>query len=268
MKEIDNLEELKALELEIMKKIHLFCEENKIEYFLSYGTLIGAVRHKGFIPWDDDIDIFMTRPEYEKFLSIFPDKAGSLGLELVNHKTKTHYGRNLSKVIDKHTVLYEPQYKTDDPIGVFVDIWPVDGLPEHKLIRWFHVKYAILLKKMILASSMKYDPSYSFGKRMSIRIASLFRPERLVMKMDRLAKKYPFETSTYVKCYPAQHVIYSRADFDKRMLLPFEGCEFYAPAAYDKILRAEYGDYMQLPPKEKQVPHHVIHTFYKEKGDE
>ena len=96
MREIVNLSELKSIELDIMKKIHKFCEEYNINYTLSYGTLLGAVRHDGFIPWDDDIDIFMPQPDYEKFCRIFPLHQEKLQLELVNSKTSKYFGRNMS----------------------------------------------------------------------------------------------------------------------------------------------------------------------------
>lgn len=264
MREITDLDEIKKIELEIMKKIHQFCEENKIEYFLSYGSLIGAIRHKGFIPWDDDIDIFMARPEYEKFLKLFPKYEEKLNLKLVNHKTVPYYGRNLSKVIDTNTVLYEPVYKSDDPIGVFVDIWPLDGVPNNRIIRWWHIKKANFLKKLILASSMKKNDAYSMGKNICITIANLFNSKKLVLYMERIAKQYLYEKSDYVKCYPAKHVLYKKTNFNKRVEVKFEDSIFYAPIGYDKILRDEYGDYMNLPPKDQQIPHHVINTFYKE----
>lgn len=262
MKEIISLDEIKKLELDIMKKIHIYCIENDISYYLCYGTLIGAVRHKGFIPWDDDIDIFMIRKDYDKFLKSFPNEEDKLNLKLVNYKTKPYYGRNLSKVIDTNTVLIEPQYKTDDPIGVFVDIWPLDGLPNNKIHRWFYIKKANLLKKMILASSMKYNSEYTFCKKIGILLGKILNPKKAVIKMDYIARKYNYEDSNYVKCYPAKHVLYDKNDFEGRILMEFEGEQFYGPKNYDSILKAEYGDYMKLPPVEKQMPHHIMNTYY------
>lgn len=264
MREITELNELKKIELEIMKKIHLFCDENQIEYYLAYGSLIGAVRHGGFIPWDDDIDIFMTRENYDLFLQKFPFVENNFGLKIVNHLTKPYYGRNLTKVIDTATVLIEPQYKTDDPIGVFVDIWPLDGLPNNAVHRWLYIKKSIIMKKMILASSMKYNCNYSLTKKVFIMIGQLFKAEKLVKHMDKIARKYDFNESNYVQCYPAKHVLYKREYFKGRFLINFEDTSFYAPQNYDNILTAEYGNYMELPPKEMQLPHHVMNTYYKD----
>lgn len=263
MREITNLDELKEIELNIMKKIHTFCMEHNIKYCLCYGSLIGAIRHKGFIPWDDDIDIFMTRPEYEKFLAEFPLYADSMQLEIVNHKTKRYFGRNLSKVIDTNTVLKETQYKTDDEIGVFVDIWPVDGTPNNRIKRFIYCKYAIFLKKLILAASMRSDPDYGFGKRMIIHIAGLFNPKKLTKRMDTISQKYRFENSKYVKCYAADHILYNRNDFDEQIKMEFENQLFWGPKNYDSMLRMEYGDYMQLPAVENRKPHHIINAYYK-----
>ncbi len=266
MREIVELDELKNLELEIMKKIHLFCVEHNITYYLSYGTLLGAVRHSGFIPWDDDIDIQMPRPDYEKFLQSFPGFAKQNGLTVVNHTTKPYYGRNFSKVIDCNTILVEPQYKTDDPIGVFVDIWPLDGLPDGKVKRYFYNKRADFLAKLILAASMKKDKSLSLFKRTAIFFAGVFKPHKLILKLERLMKKYPFEKSKFVKCY-LDSVVFEREEYNEKIPMPFEDAEFFAPAAYDSILRKEYGDYTKLPPLEDRIPHHVINTYYKDRAD-
>lgn len=263
MREITDLDELKNIELEVMKKLHNFCEENNIKYVLSFGTLIGAVRHKGFIPWDDDIDIFMERNDYEKFLKLFPNKNQELGLKMANHMTPIYYGRVLTKVFDINTVLTEPQYKSDDPIGVFVDVWPLDGLPNNKIKRRLVLLQALILKKMLLSSSMKNDSSYSFLKKAAITIGNLFDSKQLVHKLDALAKKHNNKDSEYLFCYAGQDAVYHRKSFEKVILSEFEDTSFYIPVKYDEILTAEFGDYMQLPPENERVPHHVLNTYYK-----
>lgn len=120
MKVIESLDELKKIELDIMIKVHQFCEENGIKYYMIAGTLIGAIRHKGFIPWDDDIDIAMPREDYEKFLKIFPEYGKKNNLLAVNNRTKPYYGRPMTKVIDTRTSLTEPEYRSDDPIVLLI----------------------------------------------------------------------------------------------------------------------------------------------------
>jgi len=267
MREITDLDELKGLELSIMKKIHLFCVEQNINYYLSYGTLLGAVRHSGFIPWDDDIDIQMTRPDYEKFLKLFPDYAKENNLLIVNNTTKPYYGRFFSKVIDTNTVLIEPQYKTDDPIGVFVDIWPLDGLPNGKIKRYFFNKRTVLLSKLILASSMRKDKNMSFFRRTAVFFAGAFNPRKLIKKLEIMAEKHPYEQSKYVKCYSANGFIFDKKEYDKTKLMPFEDAEFFAPVEYDSILKKEYGDYMEIPPPESRIPHHIMNTYFKDNSN-
>ena len=268
MREITDLSELQGLELAIMKKIHAFCEENGIRYYLCFGTLIGAIRHGGFIPWDDDIDIFMPRPDYEKFLALFPQKMQEYGLGLANHLTKPYFGRCITKIYDTNTVLYEPQYKTDDPIGVFVDIWPLDGFPGTKSKMKRVARRAVFLKKLILASSSRLRKENGWKKNLLILLAKPFNPKKLVKKLDALAKSYPYETSPYIKAYSGIHVLYTREEWEKRILVPFEDTQLYVPENYDELLRRVYGDYMKLPPEEKQQPHHIICTFYKDGADE
>ena len=158
MREIKSLDEIKSIELSILKRVHSICEQNGIKYYLCGGTLLGAVRHKGFIPWDDDIDIYMKRRDYTKFVNLLKENAeiyAEEGLELVNATTPRYYGRIISKVIDNTTVLQENDYKTDDPIGIFIDIWPLDGTPNNNLYRKAYLIYATFIKKLLLAASMK-----------------------------------------------------------------------------------------------------------------
>lgn len=263
MREIANLEELKTIELDIMKKIHDFCEKNNIEYVLASGTMLGAVRHKGFIPWDDDIDIFMTRNNYEKFLKLFKQHKKNYNLEIANHMTEIYFGRPFTKVFDKDTYMIEPQYKTDDPIGVFVDIWPLDKLPQNTIKRYFVKTYAFFLKKILLASSMKYDNNYRFFKKFVIVICKLFNPKQLVLKLDKLANSYNQEDSELLFCYAGQEAVYSEQDFKRIIKIQFEDSEFYIPENYDNILKAEYGNYMQLPPQNERIPHHIMNVYYK-----
>lgn len=267
MKEITQLDEMKSIELSIMKKVHTICENNDIEYFICYGTLLGAVRHGGFIPWDDDIDIFMKRPVYERFLKLYDEKReefDSAGLEIVNRRTKKYYGRIITKVIDTRTYLVEPEYRTDDPFGVFIDIWPLDGTPNNPSFRKIYVTYAKFVKKLLLASSMKVLSDYSFGKKTLIRIASLFDPSKVLAKLEGLAQRYNTEDSEYYGSYQDLTNVYSAECYRSRILYQYEDASFWGPEDYDTLLKADYGDYMTPPPEEDRIPNHTVRAYYKD----
>lgn len=261
-KEISDLVELKAIELGIMKKVHEFCVKNDILYFLSHGTLIGAVRHKGFIPWDDDIDIFMPRPDYERFCDLFPKVQDSLTLELVNHKTQRYFGRPMSKVIDSRTILTEPEYNGDDPIGVFVDIWPLDGTPTDQGGALSYIKKCKDLQRDLYINISKKVS----GTKNKIRAlwVKRFNSKDLVEKLDEQIKAYSYDKSDYVTCYmDPYHALMKKEWFKSSTLLEFEDAKFCVPIGYKEVLTQLYGNYMELPPVEKRVPHHVINTYWK-----
>lgn len=266
MRKITSLDELKEIELEIMRKVHVFCENNKITYYLAYGTLIGAARHRGFIPWDDDIDIWMMRLDYEKFLSLFPQIQQKLDLAVVNHKTKPYFGRSMSKVIDTRTILTEPEYRYDDPIGVFVDIWPLDGLP--KDIK--EQKKKILLMKKLqreLFACITRDLKFSSIKEIKRTIKAIpyrrINPINILDKIDQIVKEDDVELADTLICPASPHSIFNKTSFKQPVLHKFEGCEFYVPSDYDNILSLVYGDWRTFPPKKKQVPHHIIDVYWK-----
>lgn len=267
MTEISNLDELKKIELDTMKALHAFCEENSIIYYLSLGTLIGAVRHKGFIPWDDDIDVFMPRDEYNRFLDILERREWKLDdrYSLVNHKTPTYYGRPMSKVIDSKTVLTEKEFIGDDPIGVFVDIWPLDGITSDKKEQ---EKQLALMRSKTEQLYLNISKMKALGdiKGKIKHILMQFRNRRkLIDDIEQASIKYNYADSDYVVCYiDSYSVIMDKKWFEERKLAAFEDAEFYIPGGYHEVLTKIYGDYMQLPPIEEQVPHHVINTFWRE----
>lgn len=266
MKEITQLEELKEIELGIMKKLHSFCVSHDIKYVLGYGTLIGAMRHGGFIPWDDDIDIWMFRKDYDRLLAEFPAHEEEYGLRIVNHKTSTYFGRPMSKVIDSRTVLTEPEYLYDDPIGVFVDIWPLDYLPENEQEREKHtnqIRHYIRQLYGCITKDLNFNSLRAIKASIKAMLYRRFDPKKIVDKIDALSTKYKDSPSTYV-CTPTfPKELFLREYFENSFLTKFEDTEFYAPSHYDEILTLHYGNWKQLPPKEQQVPHHVINVFWK-----
>ena len=263
MKEINTLEEIKEIELSIMKEIHTFCEKNNLKYYLAYGTLIGAVRHSGFIPWDDDIDVWMFRDDYETFKKSFPKYGEKKGLYIAGKDTTPFYPRNMLKVCDGRTVLYEEMFQKQDTIGVFVDIWPLDGVSDHVLVRKVSNFFFRVFKKILTNGVTKKE--YSTKSITSCLFSLLFKiigirntldfPDNIAKNVNRKSK--------YVECYAATPFFLNRIDYNEQILMKFQDSMFYVPKGYDRLLTTIYGDYMCLPPKELQIPHHIQNVFWK-----
>lgn len=261
MREID-LVELKRIQLEILQEVHNFCEKENIFYSLTYGTLIGAIRHKGYIPWDDDIDICMPRPDYIRFLTTF--NSTSTRYKAVSHETESAYPYSFGKVIDMSTKIME---KTDMKydIGINIDIFPIDGVPDNEVSLKRQIKYRRVLDAKIVSIS----PNRSFVKNTILRLSKIalypLSIEKIVGMMCRNASRYEYAKMDKVACVAFgskfNHPI-DKQVFSDKLLVQFENRKFYVMSGYDKYLRSVFGDYMKMPPKEKQISHHSFEAYY------
>lgn len=262
-----SFEETKKVELEILTEFADFCEENGLTYFLAYGTLIGAIRHNGFIPWDDDIDLWMPRDDYNRLTEIFEDRYKGTNLKLIDPHTAVAR-HSFVKVIDTRTVKIEQGVDySNGNLGVDIDVFPLDGIPEDEaqFKAWFdklqnyYVTFALNIGR----------PKTIKGIAKSIIYRVLFGSnKRVLKKADALHADYPYSTSDYIgsidSCYNTIRERFEKQLFEESVLVNFEGLKFKAPKGYDTILTKLYGDYMTPPPKEKQVTHHSNNTFWKE----
>lgn len=270
MTPISDLEELKRIELDIMKKVHAFCVENHIRYVLTYGTLLGAVRHGGFIPWDDDIDIHMLRDEYDRFLELFPKWGEKNDLGIVSsHTAGNEFPRDIVKVYDTRTLLVERDYKNQCRMGVYIDIWPLDKVPlESSVGDKIWLRRIELVKRVSLASDILTDKdsfrTISLPKRAFIRMFGHFDSKKLVLCQEKLSRKRnDLKDALYIS-FQANKRFYKYGDLFPAKLHDFEDAKFFVPNDYHGILSLTYGDYMKLPPEEDRVPRHIQDVYWKQ----
>lgn len=257
-------EELKRIELEILSAVHDFCEEHNIEYYLWGGTLLGAVRHNGFIPWDDDIDIAMPRSEFEVFMKTFSsdDYTVSTCESDPNH-TYWH-----AKVYHRNSIKEEAIYYKNPPsFGVDIDIFLLDNfsscdnLPNS--VRW--------RKRQVLNSgrSLSRIKCASLKRKVIGMIyRNLFGVDANKIARAINKKCCGFDKSgtglvLYADANITKPLFLDKSWFADRVLHQFEDYHFYIPVGYDALLTACYGNYMTLPPEEKRVTHHRFVAYHK-----
>lgn len=278
-------EDMKALALTMLKDVAKFCDDHNIKYYLCGGTLLGAVRHKGFIPWDDDIDIMMPRPDYLQFLELYNGTNPRYVVKAIENDET--YWRTFAKVFDTATHLEEPAIYLDKPDnGVFIDIFPVDGITTNKIKRTILFKSQEFLNFLYHGSAWTYTKSYkyadSFSKFAKIKglirtylkyiAVTVLRPLNtysLIKIINRNAQQTDYEGATYVgtivDChYGAAREMLPKEGFEDAVKVPFEDDEFWAMGNYKLYLQNLYGDYMKLPPESSRVTHHDFEAYWKD----
>lgn len=258
------LNHLHELELMILKDFIRICEENNLTYYMYAGSLLGAVRHNGFIPWDDDLDVIMFRDDFEKFKKIFIASENDK-YELLCNETEKDYFHLLAKLMLKGTMFEESWVsQVDFHVGINMDIFVLDDLAEGKFKRSYQLKRSFVYNKLLIMSKVRLDNLPFIQKVVShagYYVLKLFRvkPSSLNRRCLNFLKKYKnpdaehvFDISATSKEYPQ---IFRKADFKSVAKVKFEDIEVNAPINYDFILTSLYGDYMQLPPEEDRYNH-------------
>ena len=262
--------------LEVLKQLTALCDAQGWKYFLTYGSMLGAVRHKGIIPWDDDIDIMMPRPDYEALRDYFArNKDGLHPLKLFEKTAVPEYPHMIARVSDQRYHLVFDNEK-DYGIGLFVDIYPLDGVGNDygravKMVQ--RTKRIASLCFLTGRKSFGMDNTHSTLK-MLIKFpafcwAKLWGNRHYINKLEKLSRTYDYNESKYIACasWPAgpkagkERDVFEKAVFEELIEVPFEDTTMKIPAAYDAFLSRTYGDYMQCPPGDKRTTNHTYDAY-------
>ena len=271
LKPISNID-LKKIELDILKYIDHICLANSIKYSLAYGTMLGAIRHNGYIPWDDDIDICMDRSNFERFvLACKNDKNERFALLWLD--TESKYTLPLPKVVDKSTLLTQKTQSEKMSLGVYVDVFIFDSLPNDVKRKRKFIRKLDFYQRLWGYSQIKYirrDHSFkSLVRKIVYGVFHLINPRFFSVALNHYAQKYNrYQDSEYIgsMVYTAVRrdlARYRKTFFDECPRMKFEDYTFPVSIQYDEALKMCYGDYMQLPPVEKQCSHHDFEAFYR-----
>lgn len=269
MKKISD-EDVKNIEIEMLDYLNKVCLENNIKMFLGGGTLLGAVRHSGFIPWDDDIDVMLLRDDYSKLLDILKKKEDSF--KLINYDNCCGYYYPFAKLVNSNTILYENDLKYIDGIGIYIDIFPIDNLPNSKLkIEYIFFKRKIYQSFINLLSNKNYISNSSgfkrFVKSILYHLFKRVNPNKVAAKYDNLLLKYKDIVTDNVVCITGSYIrkeIMPKDYISDSIEVEFEGNNYLAPIGYKDYLTKHYGDYMKLPPEEKRVSNHNNDCYWKD----
>lgn len=270
-------EELRERELKILTFFHDYCKKYNLKYWLSAGSLIGAVRHQGFIPWDDDIDVAMPREDYMKLITIYP-KEGIDGFQLLSPFLQEDCPITFGKLYETHTLKMDNEVeKKYQKYGVDIDIFPWDYSPDsNKRINLFYTMQYFRYK-VFLGIVGKYRKEKKVSKTVIktffmaicklLAKLKILNAHSIALSINKKAMKYKEGPYLFSSTMPMGRVVKGIAPkscFENLILAEFEGNKFYIPSGYDTILKSIYGNYMELPPHDQQKTHHLSNVYEKE----
>lgn len=272
MKEL-SIDDIQEIGVEILVHIDTICRKNNIEYSIYYGSLIGSERHLGYIPWDDDLDIVLTRPNYDRLIELLAKDETYLLLSL---ETRKEYRYGFAKLVDKRTCMKTKQfYHSEDPeLGVFVDIFPIDGFPSDEAERKeFGERSNRYLNNMLLSLNASYAISKTRWKAYGKRVLHYPKQRKLLKQGDynhwrsllmSELPKYPIEDASlcgYIEFIDEEWGLFPTEWFKHYEDVEFAGKTVRAIKDRKKFLELRYGDYMEMPPESERITHHP-YTFY------
>ena len=255
-------EECREIQLNIVNVIDRICEDNNLKYCICGGTMLGAIRHKGFIPWDDDIDIMLLRKDYDKLITILKSQTDYKWMDILDYQSKGYY-YPFAKAVDNTTVA-----KQDDNItehGLWVDIFPYDNLPNNdkerkKFILKNYKKRSVILS-MITDFDAKEKIKHRYIKTILKIYSNFINKNKFIEKYNAFGQKYNNQESEYVGCMFSPYKLkecFKKSWFKNIKKYKFENTELFGPIKADEFLKQLYGNYIELPPIDKRKGHKII----------
>lgn len=272
-------EELRNIQKECFKILHKFkevCNNNGFKYYLAFGTLLGAIRHKGYIPWDDDIDVWMPRPDLIKFMSVAEEQMQPYVINYYTIKNKASFKYRSQPCIEDQKVKVGFNLGNTIKNGyIWIDVMPLDGMPSNKILQKIRcIRFRIMYILIGFARSAKIGAFNKNSKKglqkigivlnEKLKIGKLLNIDKRLYKFDKFRTKYSFpeselvigSTTTYI-----EKAIFNKEWFDGERYAEFEGEDYQIPAEAELILKRLYNNYMQLPPEDKRVRSHFSKLY-------
>lgn len=256
----EELKKLQRIEFSMLQELDRICRKYNILYSLDGGTLLGAIRHKGFIPWDDDIDVIMLREEYVKFKEACKKDLDSERFFLQDYQTDSGYRWGWAKIRRKNTEYIRlGQESLKQKTGIFIDIFVADQVPDNPIIKRVHHFICYIIRKS-LYSPLGIEHAKNILEKSIYRCLNLLNRNQVFAIRDWLAEHSNHKKSKLISHYTLEYPKsckygLPRKCFDEFIEVEFEGHLFKAFKDYDIYLRGHYGDYMKLPPVEQRIPH-------------
>lgn len=261
MKKMNDKESKKVL-IDLLKCFDKICRDNGIKYSLIGGSLIGAIRHKGMIPWDDDIDVILIHSEYKKLLKVIENYNDGIYNFCGFENNDTYYYPYL-KLIDTRT-LVEDSYKKIEDYGVYLDIFCYNKLPENKLLAKIHYMKIMMYKIIISGHATivyKNKDRLILFKKIGLIISKIFGIKFILKRYNKMLEKYNKKESRYIisnwPCYGLDKERQKNKNLNEYIDYDFESIKAMISKEYDEILKTTFNDYMKLPPKEKRINHNM-----------
>ncbi len=263
------IEEHKKILLDILKYLDKVCRDNNIKYSLCGGSLIGAVREHGIIPWDDDIDVILTKSEYEKLIKTLK-KVKNSKFKILTYKLNNTYYYPFAKIVDNETILEEKDCKKIENYGIYIDIFTYNNLPENKILKKIHCSFIRFFMKLIQSSyyiNISKDKKFYYLRKIKNKICNFIGHKRLLKIYTFICNFYNNKKSK--ECisnwpiYNMKNEIQKKSDTIKYIDIDFNGINVMIFENYDNILKKTFGDYMELPPKEERKAKHDSKIYWR-----